>query len=163
MWDDYANRNRAFLLILCDFQGSNCNYKNDCRLKNGRKFRIKYMFCKSWNDTKVIGNCIFIASSSKIQLLNFHSFIIRNGFEPAVLCLERLFTWVAYDRLITSAIVHKHLFAALPDNHMRQRLMSRAPWNKLLDGGTLFANWYCSSSISPNVTGASKINFKLNA
>ena len=29
------------------------------------------------------------------------------------------------------------LFAALPGYHMRQRLMSRAPWNNLRVGGSL--------------------------
>ena len=56
--------------------------------------------------------------------------------EPAALCRERLFTWVAHDRLIALANGLKRLFAALPGNHERQRLMSRAPWNKLLADGS---------------------------
>lgn len=38
----------------------------------------------------------------------------------------------------------KGLLAALPGYHMRQRLMSRAPWNKLRAGGSLISERWLS-------------------
>ncbi len=40
----------------------------------------------------------------------------------------------------------KVLLAALPGYHMRQRLMSRAPWNKLRAGGSLVPERWLSFS-----------------
>ena len=40
----------------------------------------------------------------------------------------------------------KGLLAALPGYHMRQRLMSRAPWNKLRAGGALVPERWLSFS-----------------
>lgn len=44
------------------------------------------------------------------------------------------------------AIGLKAPICALPSNHVRQRLMSRAPWNKLLAGGSLLSEWWLPNS-----------------